>query len=132
MRYQSKIWIKTKLISTSVYMRVKEFTIIMKEILRIECYRRVRLILWNEIISQNRIRAINSHAIQLLQCCFNISNGTLNNIRWLDSKTRKLHSKLNMHLPKVFADPLYMRRKSLLYLIQRELSYNTTIIGLLT
>lgn len=105
----------------------------MKEIVRKEYYRRVRLVLKTELNSQNRIMAINNLAIPVVQYSFNILNWTLNDIRQMDSKTRKLLSKYKMHHPKADVDRLYIPRKEGgRGLIQLELSYKTTTIGLLT
>ena len=103
----------------------------MKEMIRKECYRRVRAILKTELNSANRIEAINTLAIPVVTYSFNIVNWTLSDIKKIDTKIRKLMSCNRMHHPKADVDRLYIPRKDGgRGLIQLELSLKTATIGL--
>ena len=65
----------------------------MKEKIRKE-YRRVRLILRTELNGRNKMEAINSLAVPVVQYSFGIIDGKISEIKKIDTKTRKL---LNMH-----------------------------------
>ena len=103
----------------------------MKEKIRKECYRRVRAILKTELNSANRITAINNLAMPVVQYSFNIINWKLQSFRRIDTKTRKLLIYYKMHHPKSHKDRLYLPRSEVGgSLIQTELTYETTTIGL--
>ena len=103
----------------------------MKEKIRKEYYRRVRLVLKTELNSKNRIEAINSLAIPVVQYSFNIINWTITDLQRLDRKTRKLLTANRMLHPKADVDRLYLpRRDGGRGMIQLELSYRTTTIGM--
>lgn len=96
-------------------------------------YRRVRLTLRTNLNSQNGITTMNIFAIAVLQYSFNILYWILNGIRQMDSKSRLLLSKHNIHHPKAATDRLYMPvKEGERCHIQLEPSYKTTCIGLLT
>ena len=103
----------------------------MKEKIRKECYRRVRLVLKTELNAANRIDAINSLAIPVVTYSFNIINWQMQEIRRMDSKIRKLMTIHRMHHPKADVDRIYIpRNNGGRGLLQLELSYKTTTIGL--
>ena len=62
----------------------------MKEKIRNEYNRRIRLILKIELNSANKMVAINTLAVLVVTCSFNIINWTIADIDRLDRKTRKL------------------------------------------
>ena len=66
----------------------------MKEKIRKEYNRRVRLILRTELNGRNKIEAINSLAVPVLQYSFGIIDWKISELKKIDTKTRKL---LNMH-----------------------------------
>ena len=87
----------------------------MKEKIRKEYNRRIRLVLKTELNSENRIEAINTLAVPVVQYNFNIINWNLADLSRLDTKTRKLLAPNKMHQSK--ANEL-------------ETSYKTTAIGM--
>ena len=103
----------------------------MKEKIRKEYYRRIRSIMKTELNSRNRIQAINSLAVPVVQYSFNIINWNLSDLQRMDTKTRKLMTANRMHHPKADIDRIYLPRKEGgRGLIQLEMSYKTTTIGL--
>ena len=82
----------------------------MKDKIRKEYYRRVRLILKSELNAVNRIAAINSLAIPVITYSMNIFNWQINDIKKLDIKTRKFLTMYRMHHPKADVDRLYLLR----------------------
>ena len=103
----------------------------MKEMIRKECYRRARAILKTELNSANRVEAINILAMPVVQYSFNIINWTLQDLRRIDTKKRKLLTCYTMHHPKAVKDRLYLpRSEGGRSLIQTELTYKATTIGL--
>ena len=105
----------------------------MKEKIRKEYYRQIRLVLKSELNATNRINAINTLAVPVVSYSFNIINWTLEDLRRLDRKTRKLLTTAKMHHPKADVNRLYLPRTSGgRGLIQIETSYKLTTIGLHT
>ena len=105
----------------------------MREKIRKEYYRRVRLILKSEVNAVNRIAAINSLAIPVITYSMNIVNWQINDIKKLDTKTRKFLTMYGMHHPKTDVDRLYLpRNEGGRGLIQIELTYKITTTGLET
>ena len=103
----------------------------MKEKVRKEYYRRVRLVLRTELNSRNRIIAINSLAVPVVQYSYNILNWKMSEIKRMDTKTRKLLTMHNMHHPKADKDRIYLPRcDGGRGLIQLELAFKTTTISL--
>ena len=103
----------------------------MKERIRKEYYRRVRLVLKTELNSKNRIEAINTLAIPVVQYSYNIINWNLPDLQRMDRKTRKLLTANRMLHPKADVDRLYLpRREGGRGLIQLELSYKTSTVGM--
>jgi len=105
----------------------------MKEKIRKEYYRRVRLVIKSELNAANKIEAINTLAVPVVTYSFNIINWQLKDIKKLDTKTRKLLTTERMHHPKADVERLYLPRKiGGRGLSQIELSYKTTTVGLNT
>ena len=103
----------------------------MKEKVRKEYYRRVRLVLRTELNSQNRIIAINSLAVPVVQYSYNILNWKMSEIRRMDIKTRKFLTMHKMHHPKADKDRIYLpRQEGGRGLIQLEMAYKSTTISL--
>ena len=103
----------------------------MKEKIREEYYRRIRLVLRSELNAVNRTNAINTLAVPVVAYSFNIINWTVEDLKKMDRKTRKLLTMGKMHHPKADKDRLYLPRKSgERGLIQIERSYKTITIGL--
>ena len=103
----------------------------MKEKIRKEYYRRIRMVLKSELNSPNKLEAINTLAVPVVTYSFNIINWTLQQLAKLDTKTRKFLTMYKMHHPKSDVDRLYLPRiEGGRGLIKLELSYKTTTIGL--
>ena len=98
----------------------------MKKKIRKEFYQRARAVLKTELNSANRIEAI-----PVVTYSFNIINWTVTDIKELDTKVRKLLTINRMCHPKSDVDRLYiLRKEGGRGLIQLELTYETTTIGL--
>ena len=83
----------------------------MKEKIRKEYNRRVRLILRTELNRRNKIEAINSLAVPVVQYSFGIIDWKISELMKIDTKTCK---RLNMHMmlhPKGDLERLYIPRK---------------------
>ena len=103
----------------------------MKEKIRKEYYRRIRLVLNSELNSANKMTAINTLAVPVVTYSFNIINWTIEDINRLDRKTRKLLTINRMHHPKADVDRIYVPRKEGgRGLLQLLAAYKTTTIGL--
>ena len=103
----------------------------MKRKIRLEYYRRIRLVLRTELNSRNKITAVNSLAVPVVQYSFNVINWTLEDIRRLDRKTRKFLTMHHMHHPKADSDRIYLPRSNGgRGLIQLEGLFKTSTIGL--
>ena len=84
-----------------------------------------------ELNSANRIEAVNTLAMSVVQYSFNIINWTSQDLRRIDTKIRKLLTCYKLHHPKADKDRLYLPRSvGGRSLIQTELTYKTTAIGL--
>ena len=93
--------------------------------------KKIRSIMKTELNSRNRIQAINSLAVPVVQYSFNIINWNLSDLQRMDTKTRKLMTANRMHHPKADIDRIYLPRKEGgRGLIQLEMSYKTTTTGL--
>ena len=75
-----------------------------------ECYRRARAILKTELNTANRIEAINTLAMPVVQYSFNVINWNLKDLRRLGTKIRKMLTCYKMHHPKADKDRLYLSR----------------------
>jgi hypothetical protein len=83
----------------------------MKERLKKEYTRRLRIILKSELNAKNKITAIGALAIPVLRYSFGIINWRLDEIKKIDRKTRKILTVYKMHHPKADIDRLYTKRK---------------------
>ena len=72
----------------------------MKENVRKQFYRRIKMVLKGEVNSSNKISAINNLAIPVLAYSINIVNWQMKEIRKMDVKTRRLFTIHKMHHPK--------------------------------
>ena len=105
----------------------------MKEKVRKEYYRRVRLVLKSELNAANRFEAINTLAVPVNTYSFNIRNWKMSEIKRLDTKTRKLLTIYRMHHPKADVNRMYLpRRIGGRGLTKLETAYKSTTIGLET
>ena len=103
----------------------------MKEKIRKEYYRRIRLVLGSELNAINKIDALNTLAIPVVSYSFNIINWKMEELKSLDRKTRKLLTKARMHHPKADKDRIYLPRgEGGRGLAQLEMAYKVTTIGL--
>ena len=76
----------------------------MKEKIRKESSRRVRLILRTELNGRNKVEAINSLAVQVVQYSFGITDWKISELKNIDTKTRKLLNMQKMLHPKADVD----------------------------
>ena len=85
----------------------------MKERLKQEYSRRLRMILKSELNARNKITAIRTLAVPVLRYSFGIINWRLEKIKKkkIDRKTRKMLTMYKMHHPKADIDRLYVQRK---------------------
>jgi hypothetical protein len=103
----------------------------MKAKIKSEYIRRTRLVLRSELNSQNQIQAINSLAVPVVSYSFGVIDWTKNELRKLDTKTRKLMTSQKSHHPKASVDRLYLKRsEGGRGLLQIEESHQLAIIGL--
>ena len=83
----------------------------MKEKIRKESNRRVRLILRTELNGRNKIEAINSLAVPVVQYSFGITDWKISELKNIDTKTCKLLNMQKMLHPKADVDGLYIPKK---------------------
>ena len=83
----------------------------MKERLNKEYTRRLRMILKTELNAKNKITAIGASAVPVLKYSFGTINWTLEEIRKIYRKTRKVLQIHKIHNPKAHIDRLYVKRK---------------------
>ena len=83
----------------------------MKEILKQEYSRRLRMIQKSELNARNKITAIGALAVPVLRYSFCIINWRIEVIKKIDRKTRKMLTLYKMHHPKADIDRLYVKRK---------------------
>lgn len=103
----------------------------MKEKIKKEYYRRIRLITKSELNATNRIEAMNTLAVPVVSYSFNIIDWTEQEIQNLDRKTRKILAAEKMHHPKADVDRIYIKRaEGGRSLVQLEATYKATTIGL--
>jgi hypothetical protein len=69
----------------------------MKERLKQEYNRRVRMVLKSELNTRNKITAIGALAVPILRYSFGIINWRLEEIKQIDRKTRKMLTMYKMH-----------------------------------
>jgi hypothetical protein len=82
----------------------------LKEKLKKEYLRRLRLVLGTELSAENKIQAIGSLAVWVLRYSFGIINWH-QELQKLDQKTRKLPTIHGQHHPKADVDRLFVPRK---------------------
>ena len=105
----------------------------MKEKVRKEYYRRVRLVLKSELKAANRFEAINTLAVPVVTYSFNIINWKMSEIERLDTKTRKALTIHIMHHPKADVNRMYLpRRSGGRGLTKLETAYKSITMGLET
>jgi len=103
----------------------------MKERLKQEYSRRLRMILKSELNARNKITAIGALAVPVLRYNFGIINWRTEEIKKIDRKTRKLLTMYKMHHPKADIDRLYVKRKEgRRGLVQIEAAYKAEIISI--
>jgi hypothetical protein len=83
----------------------------MKERLKQEYSRRLRMLLKSELNAGNKITAVGALAVPLLRYSFGIINWRTEEIKKIDRKTRKMLTVYRMHHPKADTDRLYVKRK---------------------
>jgi hypothetical protein len=83
----------------------------MKERLKQEYRRRLRMILKSELKARNKITEIGALAVPVLMYSFGIINWRIEEIKQIDRKTRKMLTIYKMHHPKADIDRLYVMRK---------------------
>ena len=103
----------------------------MKDKVREEYPRRVRLILRTELNRRKKIEAVSSLAVPVVQYSFGITDWKISELKQIDTKTRKL---LNMHKmlhPEANVERLYIPRKDGgRGLIEVETAFKISTIGL--
>ena len=103
----------------------------MKERIRKEFYRRVRKVVQSDLNSKNKMMAFNTLAIPVVTYSFNIIDWSLQEIKGMDVKVRKLLTINKMHHPKADVDRIYLPRvEGGRGMLQLENVYKTLTIGL--
>ena len=102
----------------------------MKERLKQEYNRRLRMILKSELNARNEITAIGALAVPVLRYNFGIINWRTEDIKKIDSKTRKILTMYKVHHQKADIDRLYVKRKGGRGLVQVEAAYKAEILVL--
>jgi hypothetical protein len=103
----------------------------MKDILKQEYNRRLRMILKSELNARNKITVIGALAVPVLRYSFGIINWRLDEPKQIDRKTRKMLTIYKMHHPKADIDRLYVKRKEgVRGLVQVEAAYKSEIINI--
>jgi hypothetical protein len=83
----------------------------MKERLKQEYRRRLRMILKSELNARNKIKTIGAFAVPVLRYCFGIINWRIEEIKQIDRKTKKMLTMYKMHHQKADIDRLHVKRK---------------------
>jgi len=83
----------------------------MKETLKQEYSRRLRMILKSELNARNKITTIGTLAVPVLRYSFGTINWRTEEIKKIDRKTRKMLTVYRIHHPKADIDRLYVKRK---------------------
>ena len=103
----------------------------MKEKIRKEYYRRLQLVTNSKLNASNRIDAMNTLAVPVVTCNFNIIDWTKQELQRMNRKTCKIITVERMHHPQVDKDRMYVyRSKGGRGLIQLETTYKLITIGL--
>jgi len=82
----------------------------MKERLKQEYSRRLRMVLKSELNARNKITAVGALAVTVLRYSFGIINWRTEEIKNIDRKTRKMLTMYKMRHPKADIDKLYVKR----------------------
>ena len=82
----------------------------MKELIKTEYMRRLKVVLKSALNSKNTISAINSRAVSLIRYSAGIIRWNVNEVKELDRKTRKTLTMYNMLHQKGDVDRLYLKR----------------------
>jgi hypothetical protein len=83
----------------------------MKERLKQEYRRRLRMILKSELNARNKITAIGALAVPVLRYSFGIIGWRIEGMKQTDRKTRKMLTMYKMHHPKTDINRPYVKRK---------------------
>jgi hypothetical protein len=83
----------------------------MKERLKQEYRRRLRMILKSELNAKNKITATGALAVPVLRYSFGIINWRIEEMKQIDRKTRKMLTLYKIRHPKADIDRLYVKRK---------------------
>ena len=103
----------------------------MREKLKKEYYRRLRMILSTELSSPNKIMAINSLDLPVLSYSFGVVNWSKTDVQGIDRKTRKILTMFKMHHPRADTKRLYVyRSEGERGLMQVESHFYTILAGL--
>ena len=103
----------------------------MKEKVRKDYYRRIKMVLKSQLNLSNKVSASNALAIPVIPYSINIINWQMKEIKKMDAKTRKLFTMHRVYHPKADVDRMYLPRKEGgSGLIQLERTYKTSTIGL--
>ena len=103
----------------------------MRERLRKEYLRRVKMVLRTELYGRNKVEAINGLALPVLTYSFGVIHWGTTELQQLDRKTRRLLTMHGIHHPSADVDRLYVsRRDGGRGLMQIEGVYKSTIVGL--
>ncbi|KAI5721426.1 hypothetical protein M8J77_020648 [Diaphorina citri] len=101
----------------------------MKKLIEKEYKRRLRMILSSELNARNKIQALNTLAVPVLQYSFGIIDWRLDEIRQFDYDTRKFLTMYGMFHPRSDVHRLYVKRRNGgRNLIQVESCYQNTIL----
>jgi len=96
----------------------------MKERLKQDYNRRLRMTLKSELKARKKITANGALAVPVLRYSFGIINWRTEEIKKIDRKTRKMLTLYKMHHTKADIDRLYVKRKGGRGLVQIEAAYN--------
>jgi len=103
----------------------------MKERLKQEYGKRLRMILKSELNARNKITAIGALAVPVLRYSCGIINWRIEEIKEIDRKTRKMQTLYKMHHTKADIHRLYVNRKEGgRGLVQVEVAYKAEIINI--
>jgi hypothetical protein len=103
----------------------------MKDRLKQEYNRRVRMVLKSELNARNKITTIGALAVPILRYSFGIINWRLEEIKQIYRKTRKMLTMYKMHHPKSDIDRLHVKRKEGgRGVVQVEVAYKTEIMNI--
>ena len=103
----------------------------MRERLRREYFRRVKMVLRTELYGQNKVLAINGLALPVLTYSFGVIHWGTTDLQQLDRRTRKLLTMHGVHHPSADVDRLYVPCTEGGWGLQQiEAMYKSCIVGL--